>query len=134
MLSYSLFLFFQHNSILNFLRLYMFLQVYTSLLAIGIGVLLFLLTSFSDPGTVKAENVSQYIPAYPYNNVIYSEKECSTCKIPKWVFTWWDFFGNFHLILLIMIVSSFGSDLPGPSTATFVTAVLLALTIIVDGW
>ncbi|XP_030956370.1 probable protein S-acyltransferase 17 isoform X2 [Quercus lobata] len=39
--------------------------------------------SFSDPGTVKAENVSQYISAYPYDNVIYSEKECSTCKIPK---------------------------------------------------
>uniref|UniRef100_A0A7N2L3T6 S-acyltransferase n=1 Tax=Quercus lobata TaxID=97700 RepID=A0A7N2L3T6_QUELO len=56
---------------------------YTSLLAVGIGVLLFLLTSFSDPGTVKAENVSQYFSAYPYNNVIYSEKECSTCKIPK---------------------------------------------------
>ncbi|KAL0005777.1 hypothetical protein SO802_013338 [Lithocarpus litseifolius] len=56
---------------------------YTSLLAVGIGVLLFLLTSFSDPGTVKAENVSQYISAYPYDNVIYSEKECSTCKIPK---------------------------------------------------
>ena len=45
-----------------------------------------------------------------------------------------DFFGNFHLILLIMIVSSFGLDLPGPSTAAFVIAVLLALTIIVDGW
>ncbi|KAM3752839.1 hypothetical protein ACB098_03G048700 [Castanea mollissima] len=56
---------------------------YTSLLAVGIGVLLFLLTSFSDPGTVKAENVSQYISAYPYDNIIYSEKECSTCKIPK---------------------------------------------------
>ncbi|XP_059440410.1 probable protein S-acyltransferase 17 isoform X1 [Corylus avellana] len=56
---------------------------YTSLLAVGVGVLLFLLTSFSDPGTVKAENVSQYISAYPYDNVIYSEKECSTCKIPK---------------------------------------------------
>ncbi|XP_008246544.1 PREDICTED: probable protein S-acyltransferase 17 isoform X1 [Prunus mume] len=56
---------------------------YTSLLAVGVGVLLFLLTSFSDPGTVKADNVSQYLSAYPYDNVIYSEKECSTCKIPK---------------------------------------------------
>ena len=45
-----------------------------------------------------------------------------------------DFFGSFHLILLIMIVSSFGSDLPGPGTTAFVMAVLLALTIIVDGW
>ncbi|GAB4835880.1 hypothetical protein Ancab_000798 [Ancistrocladus abbreviatus] len=45
--------------------------------------LLFLLTSFSDPGTVKAENVSQYLSAYPYDNIIYSEKECATCRIPK---------------------------------------------------
>ncbi|XP_010546659.1 PREDICTED: probable protein S-acyltransferase 17 isoform X2 [Tarenaya hassleriana] len=56
---------------------------YTSFLAVIIGVILFLLTSFSDPGTVKAENVSQYICAYPYDDIIYSEKECSTCKIPK---------------------------------------------------
>nr|POE77148.1 isoform 2 of probable protein s-acyltransferase 17 [Quercus suber] len=33
-----------------------------------------------------------------------------------------------------MIVFSFGSDLPSPSTAAFVIAVLFALTIIVDGW
>ncbi|KAF5746978.1 DHHC-type zinc finger family protein isoform 1 [Tripterygium wilfordii] len=56
---------------------------YTSFLAGGVGILLFLLTSFSDPGTVKAENVSQYISVYPYDNIIYTEKECSTCKIPK---------------------------------------------------
>ncbi|KAG2695396.1 hypothetical protein I3760_07G011300 [Carya illinoinensis] len=56
---------------------------YTSLLAVGVGVLLFLLTSFSDPGTVKADNVSKYISVYPYDDIIYSEKECSTCKIPK---------------------------------------------------
>lgn len=56
---------------------------YTSLLAVGVGVVLFLLTSFSDPGTVKAENVAKYLSAYPYDNIIYSEKECSTCRIPK---------------------------------------------------
>lgn len=56
---------------------------YTSFLAAGVGVLLFLLTSFSDPGTVKAENVSEYISAYPYDNIIYTEKECSTCKLPR---------------------------------------------------
>ncbi|XP_058082532.1 probable protein S-acyltransferase 17 [Magnolia sinica] len=54
---------------------------YTSFLAVGVGVLLFLLTSFSDPGTVKAENVSEYLSAYPYDNIIFTEKECSTCKI-----------------------------------------------------
>lgn len=58
---------------------------YTSLLAVVVGFLLFLLTSFSDPGIVKAENVSRYMSAYPYDNIIYSEKECTTCKIPKWV-------------------------------------------------
>lgn len=56
---------------------------YASMLAVGVGVLLFLLTSFSDPGTVKADNAPQYLAAYPYDEVIYSEKECSTCKIPK---------------------------------------------------
>ncbi|KAK9086606.1 hypothetical protein Syun_029000 [Stephania yunnanensis] len=56
---------------------------YTSFLAVGVGVLLFLLTSFSDPGTVKAENFSQYMSAYPYDNILYKEKECPTCKIPK---------------------------------------------------
>ncbi|XP_037496110.1 LOW QUALITY PROTEIN: probable protein S-acyltransferase 17 [Jatropha curcas] len=56
---------------------------YTSSLAVVVGVLLFLLTSFSDPGTVKAENVSEYLSAYPYDNIIYTKKECSTCKIFK---------------------------------------------------
>ncbi|KAK0602648.1 hypothetical protein LWI29_035654 [Acer saccharum] len=56
---------------------------YLSLLGIAIGVVLFLLTSYTDPGTVNAENVSQYIAAYPYDNMIYTEKECSTCKILK---------------------------------------------------
>ncbi|KAK2633600.1 hypothetical protein Ddye_028430 [Dipteronia dyeriana] len=56
---------------------------YMSLLGIAIGVVLFLLTSYTDPGTVKAENVSQYIAAYPYDNMIYTERECTTCKILK---------------------------------------------------
>ena len=53
------------------------------MLAVGVGVLLFLLTSFSDPGTVTTENVSKYVSAYPYDDIIYMEKECSTCKILK---------------------------------------------------
>ncbi|XP_056166075.1 probable protein S-acyltransferase 17 isoform X2 [Syzygium oleosum] len=56
---------------------------YTSFLAVGIGLFLFVLTSFSDPGIVKDDNVSQYLAAYPYDDIIYSEKECPTCKIPK---------------------------------------------------
>ncbi|KDP23575.1 hypothetical protein JCGZ_23408 [Jatropha curcas] len=88
---------------------------YTSSLAVVVGVLLFLLTSFSDPGTVKAENVSEYLSAYPYDNIIYTKKECSTCKIFK---------KDFPPV----------PDLLGPSTVAYVIAVWHALTIIVDGW
>ncbi|CAN1167867.1 Probable protein S-acyltransferase 17 [Linum perenne] len=56
---------------------------YISFMAVGVGVLFFVLTSFSDPGTVKPENVLQYLNAYPYDNILFKEKECSTCKIPK---------------------------------------------------
>ncbi|XP_039019238.1 probable protein S-acyltransferase 17 isoform X2 [Hibiscus syriacus] len=56
---------------------------YTSLLAVAIGILLFLLTSFSNPGTVTVDNVSHYLSVYPYDNIIYTKKECSTCKLPK---------------------------------------------------
>ncbi|KAI3975695.1 hypothetical protein MKX01_023121 [Papaver californicum] len=56
---------------------------YTSFLAVGVGVVLFLLTSFSDPGTVNADNVTQYLSSYPYDNIIFTEKVCATCKIPK---------------------------------------------------
>lgn len=56
---------------------------YLSMLAIGMGILLFVLTSLSDPGTVNSENVSNYLSVYPYDKVIYVEKECRTCKIPK---------------------------------------------------
>lgn len=56
---------------------------YISLLGIGVGILLFLMTSFSDPGTVNIDNVSSYVSAYPYDNMIFIEKDCSTCKIPR---------------------------------------------------
>ncbi|CAA2989960.1 probable S-acyltransferase 17 [Olea europaea subsp. europaea] len=56
---------------------------FMSFLAVGVGILLFLLTSFSDPGTVTSANVPQYLSAYPYDNIIFSEKECSTCRISK---------------------------------------------------
>ncbi|XP_026450067.1 probable protein S-acyltransferase 17 isoform X3 [Papaver somniferum] len=56
---------------------------YTSFLAVGVGVVLFLLSSFSDPGTVNADNVTQYLSSYPYDNIIFTEKVCTTCKIPK---------------------------------------------------
>ncbi|KAK3147164.1 hypothetical protein QOZ80_3BG0278900 [Eleusine coracana subsp. coracana] len=59
------------------------LHRYLSVVAIVVGSILFVLTSFSDPGTVTNENVSQYVSSYPYDNIIYVEKECSTCKITR---------------------------------------------------
>lgn len=55
-------------------------------MAVFVGAILFVLTSFSDPGTVTAENVSQYVSSYPYDNIIYAEKECSTCKITRYIY------------------------------------------------
>ncbi|MBA0816834.1 hypothetical protein Gohar_001452, partial [Gossypium harknessii] len=82
---------------------------YASFLAVAVGILLFLVTSFSDPGTVKADNVSRYLSAYPYDNIIYTEKECPT---------------YFAIV----------PDLLDRSTAAYAIDVLLALIITVDGW
>ncbi|CAI0383685.1 unnamed protein product [Linum tenue] len=51
---------------------------YISLMGVVVGILFFILTSFSDPGIVKPENVLQYLNAYPYDEVLYKEKECTT--------------------------------------------------------
>ncbi|EMS45031.1 hypothetical protein TRIUR3_28894 [Triticum urartu] len=59
------------------------LHRYLSIVVVSIGAILFVLTSFSDPGTITSENVSQYVSAYPFDNIIYVEKECSTCKITR---------------------------------------------------
>lgn len=93
-------------------------------MAVGVGVVLFLLTSFSDPGTVTAKNVYQYISVYPYDNVIFSERECSTCKILKWVIPPYlldVFFGA--CVDCKLTRSLAGLDLQDPSTALCVIAV-----------
>jgi hypothetical protein len=54
-------------------------------MAVVVGSIHFVLTSFSDPGTVTNENVSQNVSSYPYDNIIYVEKECSTCKITRYI-------------------------------------------------
>lgn len=99
------------------------------------GILLFVLTSLSDPGTVNSENVSNYLSVYPYDKVIYVAKECRTCKIPKFVlfhYTLLPVASAFTLSYLIEV--AFNADLPGLSTAAFVIDALPDLTITVDGW
>ncbi|KAH9296839.1 hypothetical protein KI387_028521, partial [Taxus chinensis] len=56
---------------------------YTSMIAVLVGIILFTITSFSDPGTINAKNVSGYLSAYSYDGIIYTEKQCATCKIPR---------------------------------------------------
>ncbi|KAH7425753.1 hypothetical protein KP509_11G069200 [Ceratopteris richardii] len=51
--------------------------------SVVMGLLLFLLTSFSDPGFVSSSNVSDYLAMFPYDGVLYEEKICSTCNIPR---------------------------------------------------
>lgn len=47
------------------------------------GAVLFLITSFSDPGTITAANVSDYLSVYPYDGILYEEKTCSTCNLAR---------------------------------------------------
>ncbi|GLJ42877.1 hypothetical protein SUGI_0888800 [Cryptomeria japonica] len=56
---------------------------YMSMIAVLIGIILFTITSFSDPGTINSANVSRYLSAYCYDGIIFTEKECATCKIPR---------------------------------------------------
>jgi hypothetical protein len=76
-------------------------------------------------------NISQPIPTMM---LFILRKNVQLAKFQSEFFLVQIFFGNLHLLLLIMIFSSFGSDLPVQSTAVFVIAVLLVLTTIVDGW
>ncbi|EFN58137.1 hypothetical protein CHLNCDRAFT_57008 [Chlorella variabilis] len=44
---------------------------------------LFLAASFSDPGTVTAANVAAHRALYPCDGLLYEEKECRTCGLPR---------------------------------------------------
>ncbi|KAL4858645.1 putative protein S-acyltransferase 17 [Chlorella vulgaris] len=43
----------------------------------------FLLASFSDPGTITPANVSAHLALYPWDGLLYEEKECWTCSLPR---------------------------------------------------
>ncbi|CAM6114097.1 unnamed protein product [Calypogeia fissa] len=51
--------------------------------AVLFGIILFLMTGFCDPGTINAATLGRHTSVFPFDNVIYYEKECSTCKIPR---------------------------------------------------
>jgi hypothetical protein len=47
------------------------------------GLCLFLAASFADPGVINASTITRHHNTYPYDNVLYIEKICTTCKIPR---------------------------------------------------
>ncbi|KAH3766192.1 DHHC-type zinc finger family protein [Pelomyxa schiedti] len=48
--------------------------------AVGSTMAVFAYVSFCDPGIVTSKNLEKY-NTWPYDNVIYNEKHCATCKI-----------------------------------------------------
>lgn len=56
---------------------------YLGMYGVIIGAVLFLLTSYSDPGLITARNVSDYLSMYPYDGIFYEEKTCSTCNLAR---------------------------------------------------
>ncbi|XP_002964637.2 probable protein S-acyltransferase 17 [Selaginella moellendorffii] len=51
--------------------------------AVLVGIAIFLLASFSDPGTITASNLATHEDIYPFDGIIYTEKICPTCNIPR---------------------------------------------------
>ncbi|KAL7715388.1 Palmitoyltransferase [Entamoeba marina] len=43
----------------------------------------FICTSLSNPGEITSTNVSFYMKKYPYDNILFSKRECPTCLINK---------------------------------------------------
>lgn len=58
---------------------------YLGMYGVIIGAVLFLLTSYSDPGLITARNVSDYLSMYPYDGIFYEEKTCSTCNLARFL-------------------------------------------------
>lgn len=45
----------------------------------------FIMASRSDPGKITKDNVHKYIENYEYDGVLYTNKTCPTCDIPRLV-------------------------------------------------
>jgi hypothetical protein len=39
----------------------------------------------ADPGIITKENLQKYMDLYPYDGLIFEPRDCSTCKMPKYV-------------------------------------------------
>jgi hypothetical protein len=61
------------------------LQVYRYAGQAGVlvGIVLFLMTSFCDPGVINAATLKRHLSNFPFDGIIYYEKDCPTCKIPR---------------------------------------------------
>lgn len=47
---------------------------------LAVNVILFVISSYSDPGRITDKNVDQYLNTFLYDGVLYKEKQrCSTC-------------------------------------------------------
>ena len=46
-------------------------------------VITFVLTSFTDPGTITQANVAGYQEIFPYDGFMFHEKPCQTCGVSK---------------------------------------------------
>ena len=42
----------------------------------------FVVCSMVGPGVIKKKNLTKYM-VFPYDNVLYSPRDCTTCKISK---------------------------------------------------
>ena len=49
--------------------------------AVTSGLVFFLLTCFSDPGTVHAGNVDRHLDSYAYDGLLYAPKRCPTMRL-----------------------------------------------------
>ena len=91
----------------------------------GSGVAFFAFYSYymacnTSPGKITERNARHYLKLYPPDDIIYTNKNCSTCKLPK------------YLILCYLYLPVF-KDQHVQNTAVFATCVLLNLITTVPG-
>jgi len=55
---------------------------YTGLLCMSTCLLTFVLASGTPPGAINKKNLKKF-DVYPYDDVLYDERECSTCEVTK---------------------------------------------------